>query len=215
MAGPASDRGPPAGPPTGFVTAGPAVLRIVAGQLGGRRISAPAGRGTRPTREMVREAWFSALGDAVAGARAVDLFAGSGALGIEALSRGAASVDFVESDRRAAAVIRENLDEMGVAGRSRLVRRDVGAFLDDALDEPYDLALADPPYGSDWPGRLAACLASRPFARLLCVEHAPGALEGTAGLVWQREYGDSALSFLRPTTGAGGEGTTGSGEEST
>lgn len=193
------------------------MLRIVAGELGGRRISAPSGRGTRPTREMVREAWFSALGDAVAGARTADLFAGSGALGIEALSRGAASVDFVESDRRVAAVIRENLEELGVAGRSRVVRRDVGTFLDEALDEPYDLALADPPYGSDWPRRLAALQGSRPFARLLCVEHAPGALEGADGIVWRREYGDSALSFLRPVTGGerGGGGSTRNGEEST
>lgn len=186
----------------------------MAGELGGRRISAPSGRGTRPTREMVREAWFSALGEAVAGARTVDLFAGSGALGIEALSRGAASVVFVESDRRAAAVIRENLDELDLGGRSRVVRADAGGFLDGAADDPYDLALADPPYGSDWPRRLAARLGGRPFARLLCVEHAPGALEGAAGVVWQREYGDSALSFLRPPAGAEGEGVTGSGEES-
>ena len=191
------------------------VLRIVAGELGGRRISAPPGRETRPTREMVREAWFSALGDAVAQARVADLFAGSGALGIEALSRGAASVDFVESDRRAAAVIRENLEELGVAGRSRLVRRDVAAFLEDALEEPYDLALADPPYRSGWPRRLAERLAERPFARLLCVEHAPGALEGTAGVVWQRTYGDSALTFLRPPGDGGGGETTRSGEAST
>lgn len=190
------------------------MLRIIAGELGGRRISAPPGRGTRPTREMVREAWFSALADAVPGARAADLFAGSGALGIEALSRGAASVDFVESDRRTAAVIRENLEALDLAGRSRLVRRDVGAFLDDGVEEPYDLALADPPYGSEWPGRLAARLASRPFTRLLAVEHAPGELEGAAGVIWQREYGDSALSFLRPPPG-GEEGTTGSGEETT
>lgn len=190
------------------------MLRIVAGELGGRRISAPPGRDTRPTREMVREAWFSALGDAVAGARVADLFAGSGALGIEALSRGAASVDFVESDRRAAAVIRENLDELGLAGRSRLVRRGVEAFLD-GLDEPYDLALADPPYRSGWPRRLAELLARRPFAALLCVEHAPGALEGVEGVVWERTYGDSALSFLRPPAGGEEEAPTGSGEAST
>lgn len=191
------------------------MLRIVAGELGGRRISAPPGRGTRPTREMVREAWFSALGDAVRGARMVDLFAGSGALGIEALSRGAASVDFVESDRRAAAVIRDNLEELGLTGRSRLVRRDVAVFLRDEPDEPYDLALADPPYRSGWPRRLAELLGRTSFTRLLCVEHAPGALEGVEGVVWQRRYGDSALTFLRPGPGGAGEASTGNGEEST
>lgn len=174
-------------------------LRIVAGELGGRVIEAPSGRGTRPTRAMVREAWFSALGGAVAGARAADLFAGSGALGLEALSRGAASVDFVESSPRVARVLRRNVEELGVGDRARVVRRGVEGFLDDLSEaELYDLVLADPPYGEDRAGRLADRLRRRPFARLLCVEHEPGALDGAPGVVWQRSYGDSALTFLRP-----------------
>lgn len=174
-------------------------LRIVAGEYGGRRIAVPTGPHVRPTPEVVREAWFNALTGAVAGARALDLFAGSGALGIEALSRGARSVVFVETDGRSAAVLRENLSELGAADRGRVVRGDVGAFL--AGLEPsdrYDLALADPPYDSDWPVRLAGLLRGRGFARLLCVEHRPGALEDAEGVEWNRVYGDTALTFLRP-----------------
>ena len=186
-------------------------LRIVAGSFGGRWIDVPPGGRVRPTREMVREAWFSALGGTVRGARVADLFAGSGALGIEALSRGARSVTFVESDRRNAAVVRRNLERLAVVDRSRVVTADVRRFLEgrDRSDR-FDLALADPPYDSEWPARLAASLRERRFARLLCVEHRPGALAGSDGVVWSREYGDSALTFLRP----GEEGATeGSGRE--
>lgn len=174
-------------------------LRIVAGRYGGRGIAVPPGEAVRPTREMVREAWFSALGEAVREARVLDLFAGSGALGIEALSRGASSVVFVESDRRCAAVIEENLLELEVGERGRLVRSDVASFLA-RLDEGerYDIALADPPYGSGWPARIAETFAARPFARLLCVEHRTGALEGVEEAVWSRGYGDTALTFLAP-----------------
>lgn len=174
-------------------------LRIVAGEYGGRRIDVPSGPHVRPTPEVVREAWFNALTGAVADARALDLFAGSGALGIEALSRGARSVVFVESDRRSAAVLGKNLSELGAADRGRVVRGDVGAFLAGlGPSDRYDLAFADPPYDSDWPVRLAGLLRRRRFARLLCVEHRPGALEDAEGVEWNRVYGDTALTFLRP-----------------
>lgn len=188
-------------------------MRIVAGELGGRRIQAPSGRRTRPTREKVREAWFSALGPDLAGASVADLFAGSGALGLEALSRGARSVDFVESHPRVARVLDDNVEALEVGDRVRVIRRRVEGFLDGLPDdEGYDLVLADPPYGEGWPGRLAGRLRRRPFARLLCVEHEPGALEGAAGVVWARRYGDSALTFLRPPGPADG-GTTRNGDE--
>src|SRR5919198_1316873 len=93
-------------------------MRVIAGQWGGRRLQAPAGAATRPTSDRVREALFSILGDRVAGLRVLDLFAGSGALGIEALSRGAAEAVFVDSDQRAVAAIRRNLEAVG--GRSAL-----------------------------------------------------------------------------------------------
>src|SRR5688500_6095905 len=105
-------------------------MRVVGGSAGGRRLRAPAGRSTRPTADRVREAMFNSLGslDAVVGARVLDLFAGSGALGIEALSRGAAAATFVDSDARALAVVRANLDDTGLAGAT-LVRADALAFL--------------------------------------------------------------------------------------
>jgi 16S rRNA (guanine966-N2)-methyltransferase len=123
-------------------------VRIVAGRLGGRRIGAPPGKATRPTSDRVREALFSALGE-VEGARVLDLFAGSGALGIEAISRGAASAVFVERDRRTASVLKENLHALELAPPEAVVRPIDGLrALRDARDarETYDLVLLDPPY---------------------------------------------------------------------
>lgn len=177
------------------------MLRIVAGRYGGRRIRSPPGRRTRPTPESVREAWFSALGGRVVGAGVLDLFAGSGALGLEALSRGARSVIFVESDRRALATLRRNVGELAVGDRVRVEARDAGEFLEEARrkETSFGLALADPPYGSRWPLRLAALLEEWAFASLLCIEHEPGALDGATGIVWERRYGDTALAFLAPS----------------
>lgn len=127
-------------------------MRVVAGTLGGRRISAGDSETVRPTADRVREAMFNSLYSlgAITDAVVLDLFAGSGALGIEALSRGAASAVFVENDRLALAVLRENLDSLGLAGRAKVVPADASVFL--ARAEPYDLLLLDPPYSFDrWP----------------------------------------------------------------
>lgn len=185
-------------------------LRVIAGELGGRRFDAPSGRRTRPTMERVREAWFSAIQGRLPGARVADLFAGSGALGIEALSRGAREAHFVESDRSAARVLRRNLRELELEGRGTVVRRDCFDVLADRSPdrEGYDLALADPPYGGDDAVRLVRAFAERPFAGLLCVEHTPDAeadLRAVREPVWNRRYGDSALSFFGPTEGATGD----------
>src|SRR6185295_14611285 len=102
-------------------------MRIVGGSLGGRVLRAPAGRATRPTSEKVREAVFNILGD-VEGASVLDLFAGSGALGIEALSRGAAHATFVDAGRPALATIRANLDELGLAPRATVLAGDAAAL---------------------------------------------------------------------------------------
>ncbi|MFZ2527993.1 MAG: 16S rRNA (guanine(966)-N(2))-methyltransferase RsmD [Rhodococcus sp. (in: high G+C Gram-positive bacteria)] len=122
------------------------MTRIVAGRAGGRRLKVPP-RGTRPTSERVREALFSAL-DArmdLGGAAVLDLYAGSGALGLEALSRGAAHALLVESDAKAAAVIRQNIAEVGLSG-AVLRAAPVSAVLTGTPDRVYDLVLADPPY---------------------------------------------------------------------
>ena len=122
-------------------------MRIIAGTHRGRRLKAPPGLDTRPTSDRVREALFSILGD-VEGDRVLDLFAGSGALGIEALSRGAAGAVFVEQDRRAADAIRSNLAAIGER-RAEVRQEDALAYLGRASGErPFDLVFADPPYSS-------------------------------------------------------------------
>jgi 16S rRNA (guanine(966)-N(2))-methyltransferase RsmD len=120
-------------------------MRVIAGTLGGRRISAPRGAATRPTSDRVREALFSILGGRVAGARVLDLFAGSGALGIEALSRGAAAATFVDEAPAAVRAVRANLH--GLEG-AEVVRRDARAWLRSAREAGliYDLVFLDPPY---------------------------------------------------------------------
>jgi 16S rRNA (guanine966-N2)-methyltransferase len=131
------------------------VTRIISGAFGGRRIEAPAGAGTRPTSDRVREALFGRLDhqDVLAGARVLDLYAGSGALGLEALSRGAISATFVESDRAGAEVVRRNAaslvapgDRSGDARSTRLLAEPVERVLLRGADQLYDLVLADPPY---------------------------------------------------------------------
>jgi 16S rRNA (guanine966-N2)-methyltransferase len=131
-------------------------MRIVAGEHRGARIFAPKGTDTRPTSDRVREAAFNLIGP-VEGAGVLDLFAGSGAMGLEALSRGAASVTFVESDRDACRAIDRNIEKLRVSG-ARVVQRDVLQAL--ATDrDTYDLVLCDPPYGFADHDRLARYLA--------------------------------------------------------
>lgn len=137
------------------------MTRVIAGVAGGRTLRTPPGSGTRPTSDRVREALFSALDarDAVHGARVLDLYAGSGALGLEAASRGASSVVLVESDRRAADVIARNVRDLDLPG-IRVVRATVAAALapDPGPSDAADLVLVDPPYDVDEPS-LAAVLA--------------------------------------------------------
>ena len=131
-------------------------MRVVAGELKGRRLAAPVGGATRPTTDRVREAVFNALAslDVVVDARVLDLYAGSGALGIEALSRGAAHCTFVERDRAALAAIDENIATLGLGDRARVLVAD-GIAAASRVDA--DLAFADPPYDfDDWPRLLRA-----------------------------------------------------------
>lgn len=130
----------------------------MAGSAGGRRIEVPP-RGTRPTSERVREAVFSALEATVDldGARVLDLYAGSGALGLEALSRGAAHATFVEADRRAAQIVRRNAEALGFRRACRIAQAKAETALADPPDEPFDVVLADPPYDLD-PARLGQAL---------------------------------------------------------
>lgn len=123
------------------------MTRIIGGAVGGRRLQTPSGAGTRPTSDRVREALFSSLESrsAIEGAHVMDLYAGSGALGLEAASRGAATVLLVESHRGTAKVIRRNVADLGVAG-ARVQAQSVEQALDRPATLHYDLVLADPPY---------------------------------------------------------------------
>jgi 16S rRNA (guanine966-N2)-methyltransferase len=132
-------------------------VRVVAGSARGRPLEAPPGRETRPTTDRVREALFNALAslDVVAGAEVLDLFAGTGALGIEALSRGAAHATFVERDARARALVQRNLERTGLGGSATVVGGTGERFVATTPDR-FDLALLDPPYAfSDWDDVLA------------------------------------------------------------
>ncbi len=176
-------------------------MRVVAGLAGGRRLQAPPGRKVRPTSERVREALFNSLGSlqAVEGAAVVDLFAGTGALGIEALSRGAESAVFVDADSRAVSVIKENLRATGLADRARIVQADVLRYLGDAPPEVvYDIAFADPPYAfEEWPALLAVVP-----ARLVAIEardHVP--LPEGWGPLRSKRYGDTVVTLARRVEG--------------
>ena len=134
-------------------------MRVVGGTARGRRLEAPPGDATRPTSDRVREAVFNALGsrDLVRDARVLDLFAGSGALGVEALSRGAAHATFVDDDPRARRAVARNLDATGLADRADIVADRAERFLARHAGPPFDLAFCDPPYAfAGWDGLLAA-----------------------------------------------------------
>jgi 16S rRNA (guanine966-N2)-methyltransferase len=170
-------------------------MRVVAGEFRGRRLAAPRGARTRPTADRVREALFSMLGD-VAGARVLDLYAGSGALGIEALSRGAESVVFVERDARAARMIERNLASLGLD--QPVLRQDAVRFLARA-EGTFDLVFCDPPY--DWAARLAGPLAERlpaltpEGARIVTESDKRMPLELPFTLLTERTYGDTRIAI--------------------
>ncbi len=167
-------------------------MRIVGGTLGGRRLVTPKDARVRPTADRVREAWMSILGEALEGARVLDLYAGSGALGLEALSRGAASADFVELGAGSLEALRANIAALGVADRVRVHRTDALRFAERLAPGAYDVAFADPPYAHEAAARLVALFRRTPFARILSVEHrADQRVEGDE----TRRYGDTALTF--------------------
>ncbi|MFN2478382.1 MAG: 16S rRNA (guanine(966)-N(2))-methyltransferase RsmD [Pseudonocardiaceae bacterium] len=180
------------------------MVRIVAGVAGGRRLAVPP-HGTRPTSDRVREAVFSALAARrdLEGTRVLDLYAGSGALGLEALSRGAVHVRFVESDQRAAAVLRRNVKALGLPG-AQVTTADVPAVLRSNPEQRYDLVLADPPYalGDAALGAVLSALTGGGWlapAALLVVERSARALPPTwpddVFALTHRRYGDTAVYY--------------------
>jgi 16S rRNA (guanine966-N2)-methyltransferase len=181
------------------------LLRIIAGEFRGRRIRVPPVEGLRPTGERVREALFSILGERLSAARVLDAYAGSGALGLEALSRGAAHVTFVEADPRAVEEIERNVATLAVAARCRVVRGRVLDLLGRAtLSGPFDLILADPPWQAGEGRPLLARIGTAGVVApdgLVVVERAardePPPAEPLR-LVRSARYGDTALDFFSP-----------------
>jgi 16S rRNA (guanine966-N2)-methyltransferase len=182
-------------------------MRIVGGRFRGRTLTAPKSQAIRPTADRLRESLFNILahgyGDPLDGARVLDLFAGTGALGLEALSRGAGFVLFVDDGAEARALLRGNVDALGAGGSSKVYRRDATKLGPAHPMEPFSLAFLDPPYGKDL---AAPALASArdggwltPGALIVVEEAADVAFAPPDGFeeIERRDYGDTQLIFLR------------------
>jgi 16S rRNA (guanine966-N2)-methyltransferase len=179
------------------------MLRVIAGSLKGRRLNAPRWDGLRPTSDKLRETLFNIIAQQVPDARMLDAYAGTGAIGIEALSRGAAHVTFADRDPRALKLVAENLALCGVSDRYVIIRAHLGGETPPSFaPESFDLAVLDPPY--DEPDLAAAVTAAEPLIApggLLVLEHArrrPAPVQA-GGLMRVRDVtsGDSALAFYR------------------
>ncbi len=179
-------------------------MRITSGLWGGRRLAVPDG--IRPTQDMVRQAVFSALGERVPGARVLDLFAGSGAMGFEALSRGAASVTAVESNSGVLRAVRQNAAALAVESEvHQVVPADAVAFLRRAAGTPWDLVFADPPYDKDgkarWLDQVLAAMLEAPVLApggVLVFEQGadePEAARSGCNCFWTRRYGGTRVGL--------------------
>jgi len=177
-------------------------MRVVAGIYGGRKLIAPPGDETRPTSDRVREALFSVLGPSIEDARVLDLFAGSGALGIEALSRGAASAVFVDSSHKAIKAVRANLAALGIDAEVRPIAARAALRAASARREAYDLVFLDPPYrlaaelGRELSEGLTAVLA--PGARVVTESDRRTPLQLDLPLTDERRYGDTVIRIHEP-----------------
>jgi len=182
-------------------------VRVIAGELRGRRVDVPKTGAVRPTYDRVRESVFGIIDPLLDGARVLDLFAGSGALGIEALSRGAAAATFVERDSRVATVLGGNVERLGLEGRSHVVRGDAVRFLGTRVPGgPFDVVFVDPPYASslaaDALERLGGWPGLAPLAHVV-VEHGEDRqLKDSYGRLVRyraRSYGDTTVDFYEVT----------------
>ena len=177
-------------------------MRIVAGSHGGRVLRAPAGAKTRPTSEKVRQALFNILGD-LDGIHVLDVFAGSGAMGIEALSRGAASATFIDSAKPALLAIRGNLADLALTDRATVLAGDAVKLVALPPAQPFGLVLVDPPYRTDLATRAVLALprASLADSARVVIEHdrrnAPPDALGSLLRTDERRYGDTVVSFYQ------------------
>lgn len=185
-------------------------MRIVGGDLRGRTLLTPRSSAIRPTTDRTREAVFNVLAHAfpgrIDGARVLDLFAGTGALGIEALSRGAAFCVFIEDSVEGRGLVRGNVEALGLTGRTKLFRRDAAALGDAGTLGPFDLVFADPPYGKGLASRALASAAAGGWLApdaLCVVEEAAGAPFDpgqSLDVLDERSYGETVIRFIgRPS----------------
>jgi 16S rRNA (guanine966-N2)-methyltransferase len=173
-------------------------MRIVAGAWRGRLIKAPAGDSVRPTGDRVREAWMSIVHASLPDARVLDLFAGSGALGLEALSRGAREAHFVENAARSLEIIEKNITTLGAGPRAIVHRADAIKFLDSIGEDRFDVAFADPPYDKGFAAAVAERWLAKPFANVIGIEHRRD--ERLPGQPDTRRYGGTCVSFYRTSS---------------
>src|SRR5213078_1446739 len=187
-------------------------MRIVGGRLRGRALAAPRSQGVRPTADRLRESLFNILihayGDPVSGARVLDLFAGTGALGLEALSRGAAFTLFVDDGAEARALLRQNVEALGLAAVTKIFRRDATKLGPAHPVEPFSLAFLDPPYRKGLAEQALAAMRDggwlTPHALVVVEEAADAGFTPPAGFaeIERRAYDDTILAFLRLTRSA-------------
>ena len=170
-------------------------MRIISGCWKGRRLGSLRGTSVRPTTDRVREAWMSAMGGDMDKITVLDLFSGSGALGLEALSRRASSAVFVEQDRGALRILRANIELLGAWDKCMVVEDDVFHYLD-GNREVFDVALADPPYGTAASVSLVSFFLQKPFAHELWLEHRWGEELAPDDVARTRRYGDTALTTI-------------------
>ena len=170
-------------------------MRIVAGRWRGRTIDAPLGDLVRPTGDRVRESWMSIVHKDLPDAKVLDLCSGSGALGLEALSRGAATCDFVENSLKVVAVIQANLERLGGHAGATIHKGDAVHFVQGLAPFAYDVAFADPPYRAETVMQLVEQWLAVPFAATFGIEHASTQTLPAPGET--RKYGSTALTFFR------------------
>ena len=170
-------------------------MRIIAGQWRGRTIKAPKDARVRPTGDRAREAWMSIVQPEIVGATVLDLYAGSGALGLEALSRGAERADFVDVGQASIRMIRENGAALGALDRMRIHRGEALRFAQKLPAGAFDIAFADPPYNLGMAPRLAAQWLRVPFATVLGIEHSAHEEMPSGGD--SRTYGGTSVTIYR------------------
>ena len=178
-------------------------VRIISGSFGGRIIDAPGRSTTHAMSERARNAMFNSLGDHVLNKVVLDAFAGSGSLGIEALSRGAKSAVFVEKDRIAAKIIQKNIETLGISNQSKVVRAGVSSWIDTSAHEQFDLIFADPPYRDMQLSTVVKLFALLKVGGTMVLSHpGNGEVPNQHGIVVvdNRSYGSLHLTYFQKTS---------------